>query len=139
MMTTEDGSKDTAISYSKKKDSTGRGLAFAVLKSESGKNVIYKGYIAALRKGEAFEHEYWDEYMISTGQKTVSMKDALSYPDESDDGYSFIMVGSLFDDQMRALKNANELVITLSKSSDSSRDASFYIDYEFIKALLKYM
>lgn len=138
-VTTEDDSKDTSVAYAIQEDSTSKGLAFAVIKTEIGKNIIYKGYIAALRKDEPFEHGYWDEYIISTGQKTVSMKDALSSPNDSDDGYYFIMVGALFDAQIEALKNANELEVTLGNSSDSSRKTSFAVDYEFIKALLKYM
>lgn len=136
---TEDGSRDTSVAYSIKEDSTGKGLLFAVTRTEIGKNVIYKGYIEARREDEPFEHGYWDRYKISTGQKTVLMKDALTTPDDSDDGHYFIIMGALFDTQLESLKNANQLEVTLENSSDSSRKTSFLVDYEFIRALLKYM
>lgn len=135
----DDGITTLSVSYSIQDNSTGKGLAFAVMKMTGGKNTVYKGAIAAKSTTEAFPHGYWDEYKISKGQSTVSMTDALSFPDNNENGYEFLIMGGLSESGVNALKNAIELTISLSNSTDDSRDTSFTCDYEFIKALLKYM
>lgn len=62
---TEDGLNQTSLGYSVVEDSSGKGVAFGVIRLESNGNKVYKGVIAAKRRTMEFTNSFWDRYIIS--------------------------------------------------------------------------
>ena len=56
--TTEDGLKQTSLGYSVVEDSSGKGVAFGVIRLESNGNKVYKGVIAAKRRTMEFTNSF---------------------------------------------------------------------------------
>ena len=134
----EDGVLKKNLGYSIVEVASGKGLAFGIIKTESNKNVIYKGVIMAKRTTEAFPHLFWNQYEISCGQSTVSMSNVISGPDEEDDCYEFMIIEGLTEYQLTELKNANQIVISLKNKDSPERNTAFACDYNFILNLIKY-
>ena len=135
---TEDGIKTKTLAYSILEEKSNKGLGFCILQMESNDNRIYKGLIVAKKPTEAFENLFWNQYRISCGQSTITMSNAISGPDKEDEDYEFIIMGGLSENQVTALKNANELVISLSNFENPSRNISFSCNINFILNLIKY-
>ena len=136
--TSEDGIQTKAITYTILEDATEKGVGFGILKIESNNNIVYKGAIIARRKTAAFPSGFWTHYKISCGQNRITMSDAVCAPDEEDGYYEYIVLGGISETQLTALKNANQLVISLLNPSDSTRNTTFACDYNFITNLIKY-
>lgn len=136
--TTEDGLTSTSLGYSLVEDSSGKGVAFGVVKLESNGNKVYKGIIAAKRKDMGFTNSFWDRYIISGGQNTVVMSDAVGGSTEEDGEFEYIIMGGLSELQVNYLKNASMIKITLTSSVDSTRNTSFVCAGQFINNLIRY-
>ena len=136
--TTEDGLKQTSLGYSVVEDSSGKGVAFGVIRLESNGNKVYKGVIAAKRRTMEFTNSFWDRYIISGGQNTVLMSDVVGGPTEEDGEFEYIIMGGLSELQLNYLKNASIINITITSSEDSSRNTSFICSGQFINNLIRY-
>lgn len=136
--TTEDGLKQTSLGYSVVEDSSGKGVAFGVIRLESNGNKVYKGVIAAKRRTMEFTNSFWDKYIISGGQNTVLMSDVVGGPTEEDGEFEYIIMGGLSELQLNYLKNASIINITITSSEDSSRNTSFICSGQFINNLIRY-
>lgn len=135
---TKDDIKTKSLAYSIIEEASGKGLGFGISKIESNGNRIYKGFIAAKKTTEAFEESFWNQYKISCGQSTIIMSNAISGPNKEDEDFEFMIMGGLSESQIEALKNANELVITLQNSDNSNRNTTFACDYTFVINLIKH-
>lgn len=136
--TDEDGISTKTLSYSIQEDVTGKGFAFGVLKMESGNNIIYKGIILVKQKNDPFPDDYWTQYQISLGQKSLTLLNAISGSDIEEEDYEFIILGGISDYGISELKKANYLNISLRNSNYEDRDTTFDIDSKFIINLIKY-
>ena len=135
---TKDDIKTKSLAYSIIEEESGKGLGFGISKIESNGNRIYKGFIAAKKTTEAFEESFWNQYKISCGQNSISMSNVVHGVDEENGDYEFIIMGGLNESQIDALKNANELVISLQNSENSNRNTTFACDYNFVLNLIKH-
>lgn len=135
---TEDGLNQTSLGYSVVEDSSGKGVAFGVIRLESNGNKVYKGVIAAKRRTMEFTNSFWDRYIISGGQNTVLMSDVVGGPTEEDGEFEYIIMGGLSELQLNYLKNASIINITITSSEDSSRNTSFICSGQFINNLIRY-
>lgn len=134
----EDGMKAKGLSYTIQENSSGKRMGFGIVKLEANGNVLYKGAIMAERKSEPFTNLYWTNYQISCGQNSIIMSNALGAPSEENGYYQFMILGGISEVQLTALKNANVLLISLTNSSDSTRNTTFSCDFNFITNLIKY-
>ena len=137
-VTVESGITNDAIAYQAKEDATGKTITFGVVKMSAGSNVSYRGAVVASRKDAPFENEFWNQCLIQ-GSSLVTMSNALSVPSQEEDGtYSFLIAGSLTENDIRKLQDATLIIVSLNSSADAARNTTIALDISFQQALLRY-
>lgn len=69
----------------------------------------------------------------------ITLSNAMSYPSQEDDGsYSFLIAGSLTEEDIKSLQDATLLMVSLDNSSITGREVILAPDTSFQKALLRY-
>lgn len=132
----EDGMSSKSVVY-KEVQSDGEGMLFGVMKMTSGSDTLYKGSVQ-LKGNSAFSDGDYDRYSISIGS-SVSLSNPIGGATVEDGNYLYMIVGSLSLAQISLLKNANSVTTSIWKSTDAENTTkSVTVDYEFIKALIKY-
>lgn len=131
-----DGVDTLAISYVENFGE--RKLGFAILKQSANNNTMYKAMIMAGRKSASFEPNFWDSYIISRGQSSVLMSNALSSPvEEDDDGwFSFMVMGGLNHSSIVSLMESTTISISLISSEDETRNSKFTLPMSFQSAMM---
>lgn len=115
-----------------------RKVGFAILKQSANNNTMYKAMIMAARKSASFEPSFWDGYIISRGQSSVLMSNALSSPvEEDDDGwFSFMIMGGLNHSSIVSLMESTTISISLISSEDETRNSRFVLPMSFQSAMI---
>lgn len=132
----EDGMSSKSVVY-REVQSDGEGMLFGVMKMTSGSDTLYKGSVQ-LKGNSAFSDGDYDRYSISIGS-SVSLSNPIGGATVEDGNYLYMIVGSLSLAQISLLKNANSVTTSIWKSTDAENTTkSVTVDYEFIKALIKY-
>lgn len=130
-----DGVDTLTISYT---ETIGeRKVGFAILKQSANNNTMYKAMIMAGRKSASFEPNFWDGYIISRGQSSVLMSNAISSPVNEDDGwFSFMIMGGLNHSSIVSLMESTTISISLISSEDETRNSRFVLPRSFQSAML---
>lgn len=137
-VTVESGITNDAIAYQVTETATGKNITFGVVKMTAGSNVSYRGMVMATRPDTAFENEFWNQCLIQ-GSSLVTMSNALSTPSQEEDGsYSFLIAGSLTENDIKSLKDATLIIVSLNSSVDAERNTAIALDLSFQQALLRY-
>ena len=137
-VTADSGITNDALAFQMKEDATGKTVSFGVVKMSSGSNVSYRGMVMATRPDTAFENEFWNQCLIQ-GSSLVTMSNALSTPSQEEDGsYSFLIAGSLTENDIKSLKDATLIIVSLNSSVDAERNTAIALDLSFQQALLRY-
>lgn len=137
-VTVESGITNDGIAYQIREDATGKTITFGVVKMTSGNNVSYRCAIIATKKDSPFVNEYWDQCLIQ-GSSLITLSNAMSYPSQEDDGsYSFLIAGSLTEEDIKSLQDATLLMVSLDNISITGREVILAPDTSFQKALLRY-
>lgn len=114
-----------------------RKLGFAILKQSANNNTMYKAMIMAGRKSASFEPNFWDGYIISRGQSSVLMSNALGAPVDEDDGwFSYMIMGGLNHSSIVSLMESTTISISLISSEDETRNSRFVLPMSFQSAML---
>ena len=137
-VTVESGITNDAIAYQVKEDATGKAITFGVVKMTAGSNVSYRGAVVVSRKEAPFENEFWNQCLIQASS-LVTMSNALSTLSQEEDGsYSFLIAGSLTENDIRKLQDATLITVSLNSSADAARNTTIALDISFQQALLRY-
>lgn len=130
-----DGVDTLAISYT---ETIGeRKVGFAILKQSANNNTMYKAVIMAGRKSASFEPNFWDGYIISRGQSSVLMSNALGAPVNEDDGwFSYMIMGGLNHSSIVSLMESTTISISLISSEDETRNSRFVLPMSFQSAMI---
>ena len=130
-----DGVDTLAISYT---ETIGeRQVGFAILKQSANNNTMYKAVIMAARKSASFEPSFWDGYIISRGQSSVLMSNAISSPVNEDDGwFSFMIMGGLNHSSIVSLMESTAISISLISSENETRNSMFTLPMSFQTAMI---
>lgn len=114
-----------------------RKVGFAILKQSANNNTMYKAMIMAARKSASFEPGFWDGYIISRGQSSVLMSNALGAPvDEEDGWFSYMIMGGLNHSSIVSLMESTTISISLISSEDETRNSRFVLPMSFQSAML---
>lgn len=114
-----------------------RKLGFAILKQSANNNTMYKAMIMAGRKSASFEPNFWDGYIISRGQSSVLMSNALGAPvDEEDGWFSYMIMGGLNHSSIVSLMESTTISISLISSEDETRNSRFVLPMSFQSAMI---
>ena len=114
-----------------------RKLGFAILKQSANNNTMYKAMIMAGRKSASFEPNFWDGYIISRGQSSVLMSNALGAPvDEEDGWFSYMIMGGLNHSSIVSLMESTTISISLISSEDETRNSRFVLPMSFQSAMM---
>lgn len=130
-----DGVDTLAISYTEIIGE--RKVGFAILKQSANNNTMYKAMIMAARKSASFEPNFWDGYIISRGQSSVLMSNAISSPVNGDDGwFSFMIMGGLNHSSIVSLMESTTISISLISSEDETQNSMFTLPMSFQTAMI---
>ena len=114
-----------------------RKVGFAILKQSANNNTMYKAMIMAARKSASFEPNFWDGYIISRGQSSVLMSNALGAPvDEEDGWFSYMIMGGLNHSSIVSLMESTTISISLISSEDETRTSRFVLPMSFQSAMI---
>lgn len=114
-----------------------RKVGFAILKQSANNNTMYKAMIMAARKSASFEPNFWDGYIISRGQSSVLMSNALGAPvDEEDGWFSYMIMGGLNHSSIVSLMESTTISISLISSEDETRNSRFVLPMSFQSAMI---
>ena len=130
-----DGVDTLAISYTEIIGE--RKVGFAILKQSANNNTMYKAMIMAARKSASFEPNFWDGYIISRGQSSVLMSNALGAPvDEEDGWFSYMIMGGLNHSSIVSLMESTTISISLISSEDETQNSMFTLPMSFQTAMI---
>lgn len=102
-------------------------------------NSVYKFGIMAGRKTESFPNLYWDSYIISLGQDTMLMDNALATPATEGEYQVYVIAGGISHSKLQQLKAATLITVELKNTNDSDRNTSIPVHPNFQRALLARM